>query len=68
MPTRGASVGQVSRRRPSRRGLPRATVRGVGKEPVPEPSGADLLTIALLVFFVSLIVIVAALLFLPTIL
>lgn len=40
----------------------------MGKEPVPEPSGADLLTIALLVFFVSLILIVAALLFLPTIL
>lgn len=36
-------------------------------EPEPEaPRGVDLLTIALLVFFVSLIVIVAALLILPT--
>lgn len=36
-------------------------------EPEPEaPRGVDLLTIALLVFFLSLIVIVAALLVLPT--
>jgi hypothetical protein len=36
-------------------------------EPEPEaPRGVDLLTIALLVFFVSLLVIVAALLVLPT--
>jgi hypothetical protein len=37
-------------------------------EPEPEaPRGLDLLTIALLVFFVSLLVIVAALLILPTV-
>ena len=53
IPTRGASGGQLSRRRGCR-----ATVRGMD-------SRADLLTIALLVFFVSMIVIVAALLFLP---
>jgi hypothetical protein len=36
-------------------------------EPEPEaPRGLDLLTVALLVFFVSLLVIVAALLLLPT--
>ena len=36
-------------------------------EPEPDaPRGVDLLTIALLVFFLSLIVIVAALLVLPT--
>ena len=35
--------------------------------PEPEaPRGADLLTVALLVFFLSLLVIVAALLLLPT--
>jgi hypothetical protein len=67
MPTRGASGGQISRRRGSRRTLGRATVRRVGNEPVPEPSGSDLLTIALLVFFVSLILLVAALLLLPAI-
>jgi hypothetical protein len=33
-----------------------------------DPSGVDLLTVALLVFFLSLIVIVAALLVLPSIL
>jgi len=35
---------------------------------VPDPSSTDLLTIALLVFFLSLIAIVAALLLLPSIL
>jgi hypothetical protein len=40
----------------------------VGEESGPEPSGSDLLTIALLVFFVSLILIVGALLLLPAIL
>jgi len=39
--------------------------RDQGAEPVP-PAGIDLLTIALLVFFVSLIGIAAALLVLPT--
>jgi hypothetical protein len=34
----------------------------------PEPHGIDLLTVALLVFFVALIVIVAALLVLPQVL
>ncbi|MGH2429662.1 MAG: hypothetical protein ACRDGV_12440 [Candidatus Limnocylindria bacterium] len=34
-------------------------------ERAPEPGGSDLLTIALLVFFVSLILVVAALLVLP---
>jgi hypothetical protein len=66
MPTRGASAGQLSRRR----GWRSATVRGMSQE-APDPNqetdedvrGSDLLTIALLVFFVSLILIVAALVF-----
>lgn len=84
MPTRGASGGQLSRRRGSR-----ATVQGMESErddepprpdepldePLDEPPptdgetqvGTDLLTIALLVFFVSLVLIVAALLLLPVI-
>ena len=37
-------------------------------EPMPPGSGADLLTIGLLVFFVSLLLVVAALLVLPAIL
>jgi len=62
MPTRGASAGQVSRRR----GWGRATVPGM--EPEPEaPRRIDLLSIALLVFFLSLLVIVAALLMWPTV-
>src|SRR2546423_12778193 len=61
IPTLGASDGQVSRRRGSS-----ATVRAMA--PPEEPhAGLDLLTIALLVFFLSLIVIVAALLFLPAV-
>ena len=68
IPTRGASGGQLSRRLGSRRTLVRARVRRVGEESGPEPSGSDLLTIALLVFFVSLILIVGALLLLPAIL
>lgn len=59
MPTRGAPSGHVSRRR----GSWRATVRGME----PEPRSVDLLTVALLVFFVALILIVAALLILPQI-
>jgi hypothetical protein len=62
IPTRGAPGGQVSLRRGSS-----VTVRGM--PPPDEPhAGLDLLTIALLVFFLSLIVIVAALLFLPAVL
>lgn len=60
MPTRGAPCGHVSRRRASRR----ATVRAME----PEPRSVDLLTVALLVFFVALILIVGALLVLPQIL
>jgi hypothetical protein len=60
MPTRGAPSGQVSRRRGSRR----ATVPAMD----PEPRSVDLLTVALLVFFLALILIVAALLVLPQIL
>ena len=58
---RGASAGQTMRRR----GSGRATVPAMA---VPDPSSTDLLTIALLVFFLSLIAIVAALLLLPSIL
>lgn len=57
----GASAGQTRRRR----GSGRATVRAMATE---DPSGVDLLTVGLLVFFLSLIVIVAALLVLPSIL
>jgi len=57
MPTRGAPSGQVSRRR----GSWRVTVRAME----PESRGFDLLSVALLVFFVALIVIVAGLLVLP---
>ncbi len=60
MPTRGAPAGQVSRRRASCR----ATVPAMD----PEPRSVDLLTVALLVFFLALILIVAALLVLPQIL
>src|SRR5688500_7033905 len=61
MPTTGASSGQVRRRR----GSARATVRAM-KEPVDQPpEGADLLTIGLVVFFLALILIVAALLLVP---
>ena len=60
MPTRGAPSGHVSRRR----GSGRATVRAME----PERRSIDLLTVALLIFFVALILIVAALLVLPQIL
>lgn len=56
IPTRGASGGQLNLRRGWRAG--RATVRDM-------ESRGDLLTIALLVFFLSMILIVAALLVLP---
>lgn len=59
MPTRGAPSGHVSLRLGSRR----ATVPAMD----PEPRGVDLLTVALLFFFVALILIVAALLVLPQI-
>jgi hypothetical protein len=58
MPTGGASGGHVRRLR--------GWVRGTfGRMDAPEASGPDLLTIALLVFFVALILTVAALLILP---
>ena len=60
MPTRGEPSGQLSRRRGSRR----ARVPGMDGE----PRTGDLLTVALLVFFVSLVGIVAALLLLPQVL
>ncbi|MDQ2673260.1 MAG: hypothetical protein M3Y40_01255, partial [Chloroflexota bacterium] len=71
-PTRGASAGQVRRRRGSRRG--RATVE-VMERPLDEPSAdepaqadeLDLTAIGLAVFFVSLILVVGALLILPAI-
>jgi hypothetical protein len=58
MPTRGAPSGHVRRLRGWGRGT-------FGRMDAPEESGPDLLTIALLVFFVSLILTVAALLILP---
>src|SRR5688500_5061424 len=64
MPTRGAPSGQLRRRR----GSARASVRPMAPEPDQPQRGADLLTIGLLVFFVSLLVVVAALLTLPAIL
>ena len=67
-PTRGASSGQVSLRRGSRR----ATFPGMERdrrtsERVDERNQVDLATIGLAIFFVSLIVIVALLLVLPAI-
>jgi hypothetical protein len=62
IPTRGAPGGQVSRRR----GSGRATVRGMDHGREERPATLDLLTIGLLVFFLALIGIVAALLILPT--
>src|SRR5512134_3287804 len=80
MPTRGASAGQLSRRR----GSARATVRAMVDDEVsaraeppetlePEPElrpgeGADLVSIALLVFFVALLLTAVGLLALPLIL
>ena len=61
-PTAGASAGHVSRRR----GSGRARVRAMTEES--PDAGTDLLSVGLLVFFVSLIAIVAALLILPAIL
>ena len=60
MPTAGASAGQVRRRR----GSGRATVRAM-VEPRDEPPEGDVLTLALFVYFVALIVLVAGLLVLP---
>jgi hypothetical protein len=70
MPTAGAPAGQVRRRRGSRRASVRAMDEPKSQDQdTPTPGrGADLLTIGLLVFFVSLVVVVAALLVLPTIL
>src|SRR5918992_731796 len=59
-PTRGASGGQVRRRR----GRRRARVRAMETPRSPDGS-VDLLTVGLLVFFASLIAIVAGLLILP---
>jgi hypothetical protein len=63
IPTRGAPSGQLRRRRGSRR----ASVRPMAAESPPPGQRADLLTIGLLVFFVGLLVVVAALLVLPLI-
>jgi hypothetical protein len=60
MPTAGASAGQVRRRR----GSGRATVRAMG-EPHDDAPDGDLQTLALFVYFVALIVLVAGLLVLP---
>ncbi len=60
MPTAGASAGQVRRRR----GSGRATVRAM-VQPRDEGHDGDLLTLALFVYFVALIVLVAGLLVLP---
>jgi hypothetical protein len=46
---------------------PAADQPPVAGQPQPEGTGADLLTISLLVFFVSLLLIVAAMLVLPNI-
>ena len=65
IPIRGEPGGQVSRRR----GSARDTVRGMDdeREAVPgSPASLDLLTVALAVFFIALIALVAALLILPT--
>jgi hypothetical protein len=58
MPTRGASAGQLNRRR----GSGRVRVRAMDR---PELGGADLISVALLVFFASLVATVGALLALP---
>src|SRR5919108_3186705 len=60
IPTRGAPSGQVRRRRGC--GLTRDSVVVMDVPGLPGPNGADLLSVALLVFFVSLILTVAALL------
>jgi hypothetical protein len=46
---------------------PAVATPAAGDQPQPEGTGADLLTISLLVFFVSLLLIVAAMLVLPNI-
>ncbi len=63
IPTRGAPVGQVRRRR----GCRSATVLAMAPADEPQPE-RDLLSVALFVFFVSLILIVAGMLFLPVLL
>ena len=63
MPTRGAPSGQLRRRL----GSGRASVRPMATDPDATLRASDLLTIGLLVFFVSLLVVVAALLVLPAI-
>jgi hypothetical protein len=67
MPTAGASDGQVRRRRGSGRATVRAMVEA--REEPSEDSGqegdGDLWTVALFVYFVGLIVLVAGLLVLP---
>ena len=75
MPTGGAPAGQLSRRR---------AIRDAAREPRPDPAAratvrfmdvpnrnpgtTDLTTVALFAFFVSLLVLVAAMLFLPAVL
>lgn len=63
IPTRGAPTGQLRRRL----GSGRASVRPMATDPEVPQRGSDLLTIGLLVFFVSLLVVVAALLVLPAV-
>lgn len=67
IPTGGAPRGQLRRRLVGAREARRATV-GFMDGPKAGPGGTDLLTIGLLVFFVALLVLVAALLFLPSML
>jgi hypothetical protein len=68
MPTRGASSGQLSRRRGSRRATvrvmepPTADEREAGAPETPGPEGPDLVSIGLAVYFVAVILVVGALL------
>jgi hypothetical protein len=74
MPTGGDPAGQLSRRLaaacgdrfPARAARPRATVP-VMDQREGDVRMTDLLTVGLVVFFVSLLVLVAALLFLPSV-
>ena len=69
IPTAGAPAGHVSRRRGSGRATVRAMV-DAHDEPLEDQKGSDgsdFLTVALFVYFVALIVLVAGLLVLPAI-
>ena len=67
MPTRGAEAGHVRRRRGSGRARVRAMPDDPTGSPEPQTPTTDLLGVGLLVFFVALIGVVAALLILPAI-